>query len=103
MTDLRPHPEPDTDADADGPRRRGPHRRGPCRGEAPRPTPPRTPLLATEPPADEVVDADDRLTTGGLPPPVESPYDRPGRWYVVHTQSGYEKKVKHNLEARRPR
>lgn len=33
------------------------------------------------------------------PPPV-SPYDRPGRWFVVHTQSGYEKKVKQNLEAR---
>ncbi len=33
-------------------------------------------------------------------PPVESPYDRPGRWFVVHTQSGYEKKVKQNLEAR---
>jgi transcription termination/antitermination protein NusG len=32
--------------------------------------------------------------------PVVSPYDRPGRWYVVHTQSGYEKKVKSNLEAR---
>jgi transcriptional antiterminator NusG len=29
-----------------------------------------------------------------------SPYDRPGKWYVVHTQSGYEKKVKSNLEAR---
>ncbi|HEY2330696.1 MAG TPA: transcription termination/antitermination protein NusG [Acidimicrobiales bacterium] len=27
----------------------------------------------------------------------ESPYDRPGSWYVVHTQSGYEKKVKSNL------
>ena len=33
-------------------------------------------------------------------PKVVSPYDRPGRWYVVHTQSGYEKKVKQNLEAR---
>ena len=32
--------------------------------------------------------------------PVESPYDRPGKWFVVHTQSGYEKKVKSNLEAR---
>ena len=32
--------------------------------------------------------------------PVESPYDRPGRWFVVHTQSGYEKKVRQNLEAR---
>ena len=29
-----------------------------------------------------------------------SPYDKPGRWFVVHTQSGYEKKVKSNLEAR---
>ena len=33
-------------------------------------------------------------------PRAESPYDRPGRWFVVHTQSGYEKKVKQNLEAR---
>jgi len=33
-------------------------------------------------------------------PKQESPYDRPGKWYVVHTQSGYEKKVKQNLEAR---
>jgi transcriptional antiterminator NusG len=33
-------------------------------------------------------------------PKVISAYDRPGRWYVVHTQSGYEKKVKQNLEAR---
>ena len=30
----------------------------------------------------------------------ESPYDRPGRWFVVHTQSGYENKVKQNLETR---
>jgi transcriptional antiterminator NusG len=33
-----------------------------------------------------------------LAPRVESPYDRPGRWYVVHTYSGYENKVKGNLE-----
>lgn len=33
-------------------------------------------------------------------PQQKSPYDRPGRWYVVHTQSGYEKKVKSNIEAR---
>jgi transcription termination/antitermination protein NusG len=26
-----------------------------------------------------------------------SPYDRPGRWYVVHTYSGYENKVSSNL------
>jgi len=30
----------------------------------------------------------------------ESPWHRPGRWYVLHTQSGYENKVKSNLEAR---
>jgi transcription termination/antitermination protein NusG len=33
-------------------------------------------------------------------PRVESPYDRPGRWYVLHTQSGYENKVRKNIEAR---
>jgi transcriptional antiterminator NusG len=43
----------------------------------------------------DVIDEDELLA-----PPVESAYDRPGRWYVVHTQSGYEKKVKQNLEAR---
>ena len=32
-----------------------------------------------------------------LPP---SPYDLPGGWYVVHSYSGYEKKVKANLETR---
>jgi transcriptional antiterminator NusG len=29
-----------------------------------------------------------------------SPYDRPGRWFVVHTYAGYENKVKSNLESR---
>lgn len=31
---------------------------------------------------------------------TSSPYDRPGDWFVLHTQSGYEKKVKSNLESR---
>ena len=31
---------------------------------------------------------------------VDDPTMRPGQWYVVHTQSGYEKKVTANLEAR---
>jgi transcriptional antiterminator NusG len=51
----------------------------------------------------DVVDADDAvLDEDDLydEPKPQSPYDRPGRWYVVHTQSGYEKKVKQNLEAR---
>ena len=29
-----------------------------------------------------------------------SPYDRPGQWYVIHSYSGYENKVKANLETR---
>ena len=32
--------------------------------------------------------------------PVESPYDRPGQWFVVHSYAGYENKVKSNLESR---
>ena len=32
--------------------------------------------------------------------PVDDPTTRPGQWYVVHTQSGYEKKVTANLQAR---
>jgi transcriptional antiterminator NusG len=32
--------------------------------------------------------------------PVTNPWRRPGQWFVVHTQAGYEKKVKANLEAR---
>jgi transcriptional antiterminator NusG len=31
---------------------------------------------------------------------VVSPYDQPGRWYVVHTYAGYENKVKSNLHSR---
>ena len=31
---------------------------------------------------------------------LDDPTMRPGQWYVVHTQSGYEKKVTANLEAR---
>lgn len=46
----------------------------------------------------EVVEVDELLEESR--PRPQSPYDRPGRWYVVHTQSGYEKKVKQNLEAR---
>jgi len=52
-------------------------------------------LLASE--NGDVLNEDDLLE------PVEeevSAYDRPGKWFVVHTQSGYEKKVKQNLEAR---
>jgi transcription termination/antitermination protein NusG len=33
-------------------------------------------------------------------PFVVSPYDQPGRWFVVHTYAGYENKVKSNLHSR---
>jgi transcriptional antiterminator NusG len=39
-------------------------------------------------------------TDEAVPEPVDNPWQRPGQWFVVHTQSGYEKKVKSNLEAR---
>jgi transcriptional antiterminator NusG len=48
----------------------------------------------------EVIDEEQLFEEAAAPPPVRSPYDRSGRWFVVHTQSGYEKKVKSNLEAR---
>jgi len=34
------------------------------------------------------------------PLPPESPYDRSGQWYVIHSYAGYENKVKSNLESR---
>jgi transcriptional antiterminator NusG len=35
-----------------------------------------------------------------LEPEPLSPYDLPGGWYVIHSYSGYENKVKANLETR---
>lgn len=60
---------------------------------------------ATAAPAEEVVanvvDEDELLAEDDEEEEIIiSPYDRPGRWFVLHTQSGYEKKVKQNLEAR---
>ena len=52
---------------------------------------------AFDPETGEILDEEAFLAQA---PKQESPYDRPGKWYVVHTQSGYEKKVKQNLEAR---
>jgi transcription termination/antitermination protein NusG len=46
--------------------------------------------------ADDLADEDEEGDEDEVPP--ESPFDRPGRWYVVHTYSGYENKVKGNLE-----
>ena len=48
--------------------------------------------------APAAIDAEDLIAEA--PPVIDNPADRPGKWFVVHTQSGYEKKVKQNLEAR---
>ena len=49
---------------------------------------------------DELLDEEADELDEELAPRVESPYDRPGQWFVVHTYSGYENKVKSNLESR---
>jgi len=48
----------------------------------------------------EVVDEEALLEPPPPPLPRESPYDRAGRWYVVHSYAGYENKVKADLENR---
>lgn len=77
-----PAPEAEPAADADAP------------AEAPPTIDPETGEVL-EPAA---VDAEDLVAEPA--PVVDNPANRPGKWYVVHTQSGYEKKVKQNLEAR---
>ncbi|MGH8988980.1 MAG: transcription termination/antitermination protein NusG [Acidimicrobiales bacterium] len=46
--------------------------------------------------ADEEIEEDEDDEAGDF---VLSPYDQPGRWYVVHTYSGYENKVTSNLKS----
>ena len=50
--------------------------------------------------ADGFVDLIEEELAAESAPPPESPYDRPGKWYVLHTQSGYENKARQNLDAR---
>jgi transcription termination/antitermination protein NusG len=47
----------------------------------------------------ELIDVEE-VTAGAATSAAESPYDRSGRWYVVHTYAGYENKVKQNLASR---
>jgi transcriptional antiterminator NusG len=49
---------------------------------------------------DDEQDDHDEESEDGVAEKVPSPYDRPGRWYVVHTYASYENKVKSNLESR---
>ena len=48
----------------------------------------------------DVVEADDQIEEVVEAPKPVSPYDLPGDWYVIHSYSGYENKVKANLETR---
>ncbi len=49
----------------------------------------------------ELVDIEEVGDVEAAPSTAElSPFDRPGRWYVVHTYAGYENKVKSNLASR---
>jgi transcriptional antiterminator NusG len=56
--------------------------------------------LAPEDTVPDVTDVEDLLEEEAPRPKRQSPYDKTGDWFVVHTQSGYEKKVKSNLESR---
>ena len=49
---------------------------------------------------DDDAEADDAAVDAEADVEVDDPWTRPGSWYVVHTQSGYEKKVTANLHAR---
>jgi len=51
-------------------------------------------------PENTAIAAEDLLVEEAPRPKRQSPYDKTGDWFVVHTQSGYEKKVKSNLESR---
>ena len=57
---------------------------------------------SSEPNHDEALITEDDLVyeKEEKTPKLVSPYDRPGKWYVVHTQSGYENKVQGNLAQR---
>jgi transcription termination/antitermination protein NusG len=50
--------------------------------------------------ADLVAESAEAAAESAEAAPEDDPWTRPGAWYVVHTQSGYEKKVTANLHAR---
>ncbi|MGH9894623.1 MAG: transcription termination/antitermination protein NusG, partial [bacterium] len=47
----------------------------------------------------EITEVEQHLEEAEEQPPA-SPYDLPGDWFVIHSYSGYENKVKANLETR---
>jgi transcriptional antiterminator NusG len=55
---------------------------------------------AAEPAEDAVAGEEDEEEEAAAPLGPSSPYDLPGSWYVIHSYSGYENKVKANLQTR---
>ncbi len=105
MTDLNNTDvtEPDTPSDPDAERPVDSQETGstlePASGEAVASAAPETDSAESEP-VEVEADGDSSASEAVEHDAQLSPYDRPGKWYVLHTQSGYEKKVKSNLEAR---
>ncbi|MGB8360692.1 MAG: transcription termination/antitermination protein NusG, partial [Acidimicrobiia bacterium] len=58
-----------------------------------------SPAAETEEPAEAAAPAEETEEPAEALKPA-SPYDLPGDWYVIHSYSGYENKVKANLETR---
>ena len=48
----------------------------------------------------DILDDQDETSAEEVEQKPLSPYDLPGGWYVIHSYSGYENKVKANLETR---
>jgi transcriptional antiterminator NusG len=57
-------------------------------------------MVDTAEETNDTVDVEETETAPPAPVEPRSPYDLPGGWYVVHSYSGYENKVKANLETR---
>lgn len=69
--------------------------------EAPEPPPaPEAPPEDEAPAPPEAAEAEEAEEAEAEEAPAVSPYDLPGSWYVIHSYSGYEKKVKDNLATR---
>lgn len=57
--------------------------------------------MNTDNTTESLVDSEFDLTTDGADEEIiERPWLRPGKWYVVHSQSGYEKKSEQAMQAR---
>jgi transcription termination/antitermination protein NusG len=65
--------------------------------EVPAPAPA---VAATPAPAPTPAATADGPIVDAVPVKVQSPYDRPGQWFVIHSYAGYENKVKQNIESR---